>query len=124
VHDEVVVNVPVNYAIRPRDRPTVGYVWKKGPFCQKVGFINRKPGRQNIYKRDRVRRRVYLRPEFRLVERDDPEAYQFTATKCSACKPPGEVVDASAIVEGGIRELMEGWKRALDKLIEEERGRS
>jgi hypothetical protein len=54
-------------------------------------------------------------PEFRLVERDDPEAYQFTATKYSAHKLPKEVVDASTTQEGGMRELMEGWKRALDK---------
>jgi hypothetical protein len=54
---------------------------------------------------------------------DDPETYQFTATKCSARKPLGEVVDVSATAEGGMRELMEGWKRALDKQIEEERGR-
>jgi hypothetical protein len=61
-------------------------------------------------------------PEFRLVERDDPEAYQFTATKYSAHKLPKEVVDASTTQEGGMRELMEGWKRALDKQIEVERG--
>ena len=54
-------------------------------------------------------------PEFRLVERDDPEAYQFTATKYSAHKLPKEVVDASTTQEGGMRELMEGWKKALDK---------
>jgi D123 len=59
-------------------------------------------------------------PEFRLVERDDQDAYQFTATKYSAHKLPKEVVDASATAEGGMRELMEGWKRALDKQIEED----
>jgi D123 len=59
-------------------------------------------------------------PEFRLVERDDPEAYQFTATKYSAHKLPKEVVDASTTREGGMRELMEGWKRALDKQVEED----
>jgi hypothetical protein len=59
-------------------------------------------------------------PEFRLVERDDPEAYQFTATKYSAHKLPKEVVDASTTREGGISELMEGWKRALDKQVEED----
>lgn len=59
-------------------------------------------------------------PEFRLVERDDPEAYQFTATKYSAHKLPKEVVDAGTTQEGGMRELLEGWKRALDKQIEED----
>lgn len=48
------------------------------------------------------------------MEKDGPEAYQFTVTKCSAHKLPKEVVDASATAEGGMRELMEGWKRALD----------
>jgi hypothetical protein len=59
-------------------------------------------------------------PEFRLVEKDDPEAYQFTATKYSAHKLPKEVVDASTTRDGGMRELMEGWKRALDKQVEED----
>jgi hypothetical protein len=59
-------------------------------------------------------------PEFRLVERDDPEAYQFTAVKYSAHKLPKEVVDVSTTQEGGMRELMEGWKKALDKQIEED----
>lgn len=59
-------------------------------------------------------------PEFRLVERDDPEAYQFTATKYSAHKLPKEVVDASTTQDGGMHELMEGWKRALDKQVEED----
>ncbi len=59
-------------------------------------------------------------PELRLVERDDPEAYQFSATKYSAHKLPKEVVDASTTPGGGMRELMEGWKRALDKQVEED----
>jgi hypothetical protein len=59
-------------------------------------------------------------PEFRLVERDDPEAYQFTATKYSAHKLPKEVVDASTMQDGGMHELMEGWKKALDKQLEED----
>ena len=33
-------------------------------------------------------------PEFRLVQRDDPEAYQFNSTKYSAHKIPRDVVDA------------------------------
>ena len=59
-------------------------------------------------------------PEVRLVEKDDPEAYQFSATKYSAHKLPKEVVDASTTPGGGMRELMEGWKRALDKQVEED----
>ena len=52
-------------------------------------------------------------PEFRLVERDDPEAYQFSATKFSAHKLPKEVVDASMTPEG-MKEMMEEWKRVMD----------
>ena len=63
---------------------------------------------------------LVFEPEFRLVGRDDPEAYQFSATKYSAHKLPKEVVDASGISGGGMRELMEGWKRALDKQVEED----
>jgi hypothetical protein len=62
-------------------------------------------------------------PELRLVERDDPEAYQFSATKYSAHKLPKEVVDASLSADGGMRELMEGWKKALDKQVEEDEER-
>ena len=59
-------------------------------------------------------------PEFRLVERDDPEAYQFSATKYSAHKLPKEVVDASMAADGGMKELMEEWKRALDRQVQED----
>ena len=60
-------------------------------------------------------------PELRLIERDDPEAYQFSATKYSAHKLPREVVDASLHPEhGGMKELMDGWKRALDRQVEED----
>jgi hypothetical protein len=52
--------------------------------------------------------------------KDDPEAYKFIATKYSAYKMLKEVVDTSATAEGGMHQLMEGWKRALDKQIEED----
>jgi D123 len=63
-----------------------------------------------------------LKPEFRLVERDDPEAYQFSSTKYSAHKLPKDVVDASTGVggSGGIEEMMKEWKKALDKQNEED----
>jgi len=53
-------------------------------------------------------------PEFRLVQRDDPEAYQFSATKYSAHKLPKDVVDAS-MTPGGMKDMMEEWKRVMDK---------
>ena len=61
-------------------------------------------------------------PEFRLVGRDDPEAYQFSATKYSAHKLPKDVVDASTGTggTGGMEEMMRKWKKALDKQVEED----
>jgi D123 len=61
-------------------------------------------------------------PEFRLVGRDDPEAYQFSSTKYSAHKLPKDVVDASlgAGGTGGMEEMMREWKMALDKQVEED----
>lgn len=46
--------------------------------------------------------------EFRIVKRDDPEAYSFTTPQYSAHKLPKEVVDAG-MTEGGIREFLERW---------------
>ncbi|PNS13827.1 hypothetical protein CAC42_1318 [Sphaceloma murrayae] len=59
-------------------------------------------------------------PEFRLVERDDPEAYMFNSTRYSAHKLPRDVVDASQSGAGGIREFAEQWKDILDKRVREE----
>ncbi len=52
-------------------------------------------------------------PEFRLVQRDDPEAYQFAATKYSAHKLPREVVDAS-MTPSWMKDMMEEWKRVMN----------
>jgi hypothetical protein len=58
-------------------------------------------------------------PEFRLVQRDDPEAYQFGATKYSAHKLPKDVVDAG-MTPGGMMNMMEEWRRIMDKEILDE----
>ena len=47
---------------------------------------------------------------FRLVRRDDPEAYSFNTPQYSAHKLPKEVVDAGADGEGGLREFMGQWR--------------
>ena len=52
-------------------------------------------------------------PEFRLVQRDDPEAYQFSSTKYSAHKLPKDVVEAS-MTPDGMKAMMEEWKRVMD----------
>lgn len=52
-------------------------------------------------------------PEFRLVNRDDPEAYSFNTPKYSAHKLPKDVVDASADGEAGLREFMGTWREVV-----------
>lgn len=55
-------------------------------------------------------------PEFRLVQRDDPEAYQFNSTKYSAHKLPKDVVDAG-MTPSGMKDMMEEWRRIMDKEV-------
>ena len=62
-------------------------------------------------------------PEFRLVTRDDPEAYMFNSTRYSAHKLPRDVVDASQAGAGGMREFADRWKEMLEKRSREENAR-
>ena len=48
--------------------------------------------------------------EFRIVKRDDPEAYTFNTPQFSAHKLPKDVVDAGAEGEVGLREFMGRWR--------------
>jgi hypothetical protein len=59
-------------------------------------------------------------PEFRLVRRDDPEAYGFATPQYSAHKLPKDVVDASRDGGGGMREFAMQWQEA-QKLAEQQR---
>lgn len=59
-------------------------------------------------------------PEFRLVKRDDPEAYGFATPQYSAHKLPKDVVDASRGGEGQLREFALQWDQA-QKLAEQQR---
>jgi hypothetical protein len=59
-------------------------------------------------------------PEFRLVKRDDPEAYGFATPQYSAHKLPKDVVDASSGGEGQLREFAQQWEQA-QKLAEQQR---
>ena len=52
-------------------------------------------------------------PEFRLVNRDDPEAYSFNTPQYSAHKLPKDVVDASTDGEAGLREFMGAWREIV-----------
>ena len=60
-------------------------------------------------------------PEFRLVNRDDPEAYSFNTPQYSAHKLPRDVVDASADGEAGLREFMGTWREIVARQESEER---
>ena len=59
-------------------------------------------------------------PVFRLVNRDDPEAYSFNTPQYSAHKLPREVVDASADGEAGLREFMGTWREIVARQEREE----
>jgi D123 len=63
-----------------------------------------------------------FKPEFRIIHKDDPEAYNFGTAPYSAHKLPKEVVDASSAGGGAMRELMEQWERLMrgEELEEEE----
>lgn len=61
-------------------------------------------------------------PEFRLVNRDDPEAYSFNTPQYSAHKLPKDVVEASGDGEAGLREFMGQWRDILKRQEAEEIG--
>lgn len=53
--------------------------------------------------------------ELRLVEQDDPAAYNFSSPQYSAHKMPKDVVDASMAGEGGMREFAREWQRLQEQ---------
>ncbi|KAG6001682.1 hypothetical protein E4U21_003913 [Claviceps maximensis] len=53
-------------------------------------------------------------PELRLIEKDDPAAFNFSTPQYSAHKLPKEVVDASMAGEGGLREFAQQWKEITE----------
>jgi D123 len=59
-------------------------------------------------------------PIFRLVGRDDPEAYGFTTPQYSAHKLPKDVVDASQGGEGQLREFADKWKELIERQREQD----
>lgn len=56
-------------------------------------------------------------PELRLVEKDDPAAYNFSSPQYSAHKLPKEVVDASTSGAGGLREFAQQWNEMVSRRI-------
>ena len=53
--------------------------------------------------------------DFRLVNRDDPEAYTFNTPRYSAHKLPKDVVDAGGNGEAGLREFMTQWRDIVSR---------
>ncbi|KAI0875080.1 D123-domain-containing protein [Hypoxylon argillaceum] len=49
-------------------------------------------------------------PELRLIEKEDPAAFNFSSPQYSAHKLPKDVVDASMSGEGGMREFARKWR--------------
>lgn len=62
-------------------------------------------------------------PEFRLVGRNDPEAYSFNTPQYSAHKMPKDVVDATGDGEAGLREFMGRWREIVREQENGERER-
>lgn len=63
-------------------------------------------------------------PEFRLIKKNDPEAYSFSTPQYSAHKVPRELVDASLAGPGGMSEFMGKWQDILQKQMREDRAAS
>ena len=58
-------------------------------------------------------------PEFRLIRKNDPEAYQFNTAKYSAHKLPRDVVDASNAGVGGLAEFAKEWQSRISEWEEQ-----
>ena len=59
-------------------------------------------------------------PEFRLVKRDDPEAYSFNTPQYSAHKLPKDVVDAAGDGHAGLTEFMGQWRDIIKRQEEDD----
>lgn len=59
-------------------------------------------------------------PEFRLIKKNDPEAYSFNTPQYSAHKVPKELVDASLGGVGGMSEFMGKWHEILQNQMRDE----
>lgn len=63
---------------------------------------------------DDIEYRPEMSPEFRIIEKDDPAAYNFSSPQYSAHKLPKEVVDASMGGQGGLMEFAMQWKEITE----------
>lgn len=65
---------------------------------------------------------IPFEPEFRIVQRDDPEAYNFNSPQYGAHKLPKDVVEASDGGEGGLREFMAQWREVVREQERQDEG--
>ncbi|KAL2055184.1 hypothetical protein ABVK25_004522 [Lepraria finkii] len=85
------------------------------------GLLDEDPGSEDEHEEDEEEDDDIFTPEFRLVNRDDPEAYSFNTPQYSAHKLPKDVVDASADGEVGLREFMATWREIVARREREEK---
>jgi len=85
------------------------------------GYTNgREKDEEGIDKGEAREEGLPLIPEFRLVNRDDPEAYSFNTSQYSAHKLPKDVVDAAGSGQAGLTEFMGQWRDTVKRQEEEE----
>ncbi len=77
--------------------------------------------RENINAEEVFEEELPSMPEFRVVNRDDPEAYSFSTPQFSAHKLPKDVVDAVGDGQAGLTEFMGQWRDVVKKQEEDER---
>lgn len=77
--------------------------------------------RENINAEEVFEEELPSMPEFRVVNRDDPEAYSFSTPQFSAHKLPKDVVDAVGDGQAGLTEFMGQWRDIVKKQEEDER---
>ncbi|CAI7622049.1 hypothetical protein N7533_013084 [Penicillium manginii] len=63
-------------------------------------------------------------PEFRLIKKNDPEAYSFATPQYSAHKVPRDLVDASLAGPGGMSEFMGKWQDILQNQMRQQQAES
>jgi hypothetical protein len=93
---------------------------KDGPHTHPGSVLETTEGEKTVENDPTFNEAAPSLPEFRLVERDDPEAYAFSTPQFSAHKIPREVVDASRAGPGGMKEFMGQWQDILAKRVQEE----
>lgn len=94
---------------------------EKNPSGDETANSDEDDGSDSVREEEDADEEVFV-PEFRLVRKDDPEAYGFSTPQYSAHKLPRDVVDASRGGESGLREFAEQWKEVQARRQRQEEG--